>query len=57
MLLPVTLQTEFHIFPPIIHENVNHGHVDIAGVGELKVANVESLPDEFVIHLHLNMKI
>ena len=56
-VVPITLQTELHILPPVVHEDVDHGHVDIAGVGELEVANVESLPNEFVTHLHLNMKI
>ena len=55
-LLPITLQTELHILPPVVHEDVDHGHVDIAGVWELKVANVESLPDELALK-HENIEI
>ena len=55
-LVPVTLQTELHILPPVVHEDVDHGHVDIAGVGELEVANMESLSNKFEFE-HEKMKI
>ena len=28
-LVPVTLQTELHILPPVVHEDVDHGEVHI----------------------------
>ena len=38
---PVVLETEYDVIPPIIHEVVDHGEVNIARVGELLVTNME----------------
>ena len=32
---PVVLETELHVLPAIIHEDIDHGEVDVTRVGKL----------------------
>ena len=38
---PVVLKAEGDVIPAVVHEVVDHGEVDVAGVGELQVTDME----------------
>ena len=43
---PVVLKTEHDILTTVIHEVVDHGEVNVSGVGELQVTNMKSTSKE-----------
>ena len=40
---PVVLETELNVLPAVIHEDVDHGEVDVTRVGKLQAAYMQRL--------------